>query len=60
MLIILTNVLDNNMMREPDGNNDVNCEDNATDDELEGIGQRAIFELLCVQKNLQIFMLKQI
>jgi hypothetical protein len=48
MLIILTNVLDNNMMREPDGNNDVNCKDNATDDELEGIGQRAIFELLCV------------
>jgi hypothetical protein len=56
MLIILTNVSDNNTVQEPDGNNDVHQEDNATDDEPEGIGHHAIFKLLRVQKNLQIFM----
>jgi hypothetical protein len=57
MLIKLTNVSDNNTMREPAGNNDVHHEENTTDDEPEGIGHRAIFKILRVQRNLQIFML---
>jgi hypothetical protein len=57
MLIILTNISDNTTMREPDGIDDVHQEDNATDDEPEGIGHCVIFKLLCVQKNLEIFML---
>jgi hypothetical protein len=47
-------------MREPVGNNDVQHDDNATDDEPEGIGHHAIIKLLCVQKNLQTFMFKNI
>jgi hypothetical protein len=41
MLIIFTDFSGNNTMREPDDNNDVNHEENATDDEPEGIGHRA-------------------
>jgi hypothetical protein len=41
-------------MREPVGNNDVHHEDNANDDEPEGICHHAIFKILCVQKIINI------